>query len=89
MVLHKEEKRKIIEDFQQNLSDTGSVEVQIALLTNDIRLLTGHCQAYPKDFSSKRGLLKMVCRRRRFLRYLGEVDENKYRDLVKRLGLRK
>ena len=89
MALGKEEKEKIVQDFGQSSQDTGSAQVQIALLTKDIRQLTGHCQKNPKDFSSKRGLLKMVCQRRKFLRYLEQVDSTKYKEVIERLGLRK
>ncbi len=89
MVLQREEKTKIISDFGQNAQDTGSAEVQIALLTKHITDLTGHCQANPKDFSSRRGLLKMVCQRKRLLRYLEQTNEKKYKQLISKLGLRK
>ena len=89
MALQKEEKQTIIRDFGQGSQDTGSAEVQVALLTTDIRQLTAHCQKHSKDFSSKRGLLKMVCRRRRFLRYLEKNDAEKYKSVIERLGLKK
>jgi small subunit ribosomal protein S15 len=89
MLLEKDEKNQIIKDFAQGPQDTGSVEVQIALLTKTIRQLTEHCQKNAKDFSSKRGLLKMVCRRRGFLRYLERNNVAKYKELIDRLGLRK
>jgi small subunit ribosomal protein S15 len=87
-ILHKDEKTKIIHDFGKNAQDTGSTEVQIALLTRNITDLTGHCQANPKDFSSRRGLLKMVCQRKRLLRYLEDTNEGKYKQLISKLGLR-
>lgn len=89
MVLQKEEKTKIIHDFGQNVQDSGSTEVQIALLTKRISDLTGHCKINPKDFSSRRGLLNLVCQRKGFLRYLERTNENKYKQLIKKLGLRK
>lgn len=89
MAIRKEEKSKIIGEFQKSGQDTGSVEIQIALLTKNIRELTGHCQTHPKDFSSRRGLLKMVCRRRNFLRYLEKRDHGKYKEIIQKLGLRK
>ncbi len=89
MALQKEEKSKIISDFGQSVQDTGSSEVQIALLTKHIKDLTGHCQTNPKDFSSRRGLLKMVCQRKRLLRYLERTNEEKYKQLTDRLGLRR
>ncbi len=89
MALNKDEKKEIVEKFGHNTQDTGSVEVQIAMLTKNIRLLTDHCKQNPKDFSSKRGLLKMVCQRRSFLRNLQNEDEVCYKGLIERLGLRK
>jgi len=89
MALRKEEKTKIVGEYGRGTGDTGSVEVQVALLTNNIRELTEHCQQNKKDFSGKRGLLKMVCRRRRLLRYLERVDAKRNLELVRRLGLRK
>ena len=89
MALNREEKEKVIKDFAQSAQDTGSAEVQVALLTKTIKQLTEHCQKNSHDFSSKRGLLKMVCRRRRFLRYLEQNNKIKYKEVVKRLGLRK
>ena len=89
MALNKEEKKNIIENFGKNLQDSGSSEVQVAFLTKNINYLIGHCKENPKDFSSKRGLLKMVCQRRDFLHYIKQRDEVKYKKLIKRLGLRK
>lgn len=89
MVLPTEDKTKIISEFGQNPNDTGSAEVQVALLTKHINELTNHCQTNPKDFSAKRGLLKMVCQRKRFLRYLEQNNEEKYKQTISRLGLRK
>jgi len=89
MAITKELKDKIIKEFGINGQDTGSAEVQIALLTENIRQLTGHCQKNPHDYSTKRGLLKQVCRRRSFLSYLERKDAAKYRDMIQKLGLRK
>jgi len=89
MALSKAEKETIIKEFAIGSGDTGSTEVQIALLTENIRQLTEHCKVNPKDFSTKRGLLQMVCDRRRFLTYLEQKDAAKYREIIKRLGLRK
>jgi len=89
MALKKEEKSKIVGEYGRGTGDTGSVEVQVALLTKTIRDLTEHCQKNKKDFSGKRGLLKMVCRRRRLLRYLEQVDAKRNIELVRRLELRK
>ncbi len=82
-------KSAIIADFRKNDKDTGSVEVQIALLTDRIKTLTAHFKTHAKDFVSKRGLLVMVGKRRRYLSYLERSDEAKYRQLIQRLGLRK
>ena len=89
MALSTETKREIMGEFAQGSKDTGSVEVQVALLTRTIEELTKHCQTHKKDFSCKRGLLKMVCRRRTFLRYLERNDVKKYKDVIERLQLRK
>ena len=84
----KERKAEIIAEFGKNPQDTGSPEVQIALLTERIRELTEHLKVHKKDFHSRRGLLKMVGSRRRLLRYLMNKDFNRYRSLIERLGLR-
>lgn len=89
MVLQVNEKAKLVKEFGKNDQDTGSAEVQIALLTKGITELTDHCQANPKDFSSKRGLLKKVCQRRSLLRYLERTNVSAYKQLIGRLGLRK
>jgi small subunit ribosomal protein S15 len=85
----REEKQLIANEFGKSGQDTGSSQVQVALLTKNISKLTEHCQQNPKDFSTRRGLLKMVCARRGFLKYLQKTDENKYKELVAKLGLRK
>lgn len=82
------EKDEIVEQFRRHESDTGSPEVQVALLTARIQQLTGHLQQHRKDHHSRRGLLKMVGQRRRLLRYLRNEDITRYRELVKTLGLR-
>ncbi len=89
MALHKEEKSKIITEFGANAQDSGSTAVQVALLTKRITELTEHCKINAKDFSSRRGLLKIVCKRKRLLRYLMQRDETKYKGLISQLGLRK
>jgi small subunit ribosomal protein S15 len=89
MALDKERKQKLMSDFGINKQDTGSADVQVAMLTERIKDLTEHCKENKKDFSSKRGLLKMVCRRRSFLNYVAKKDESKYKELIQRLGLRK
>ena len=88
-MLEKETVEKIIKDFGRGNNDTGSVEVQVALLTEQINRLTEHLKINKKDYSSSRGLMKMVGRRRKMLEYLKTKDVNRYRDLVKKLGLRK
>ena len=87
-MIKKIEKEKVIKDFRINDEDTGSTEVQIALLSKHINMLTKHLQDNPKDFSSKRGLLKSVGRRKRYLTYLHKKDDKKYKTLIKRLSLR-
>lgn len=89
MALTKENKQEIINEFGANDKDTGSTEVQIALLTARILDLTEHFKTNKKDHASRRGLLKMVGQRRRLLRYLKSNDINKYRDLLVKLNLRK
>ncbi|MDO4658602.1 30S ribosomal protein S15 [Kingella sp. (in: b-proteobacteria)] len=84
-----EQKAQIIKDFQRKEGDTGSSEVQIALLTFRINDLTSHFKANPKDKHSRRGLLKMVSARRRLLAYLRRTDADTYRNVITRLGLRK
>ena len=81
-------KQRIIEEYRTHNVDTGSPEVQIAMLTVRIRELTEHMKNHTKDFHSRRGLLKMVGRRRKLLRYLREKDFNRYQTLIERLGLR-
>ena len=88
-MLSKQEKAAIVKDYQRFEGDTGSVEVQVALLTATINKLTVHMQQHKKDFHSNRGLLKMVGDRKNMLEYLKKNDVNRYRDLVAKLGLRK
>ncbi|MGJ8454305.1 30S ribosomal protein S15 [Pseudothermotoga sp. U03pept] len=83
------EKQQIIEQFRINEKDTGSVEVQVAILTARIRHLTEHLKNHPKDFHSRRGLMKMVGRRRKFLKYLRKANPDSYRVLIEKLNLRK
>ncbi len=85
----KEVKNKIIEDNRINATDTGSPEVQIALLTERIKSLTEHLKQHPKDFHSRRGMYKMVGQRRNLLKYLMNKDITRYRAIIERLGLRK
>ena len=89
MVLELDRKREIIRDFQVHESDTGSPEVQVALLSARIKYLTEHFKVHKKDHHSRRGLLKLVGQRRRFLDYLKGKDVEKYRIVIKRLGIRK
>jgi len=89
MTLNKEKKSEIIGTTKRHDKDTGSPEVQIALLTNRISYLTEHLRAHKHDNSSRRGLLKLVGSRRRLLAYLNKSDPKGYNDLVAKLGLRK
>ncbi len=87
--MDKETKQKTIEAFRINEKDCGSSEVQIALLTGRIKEITEHMKVHKKDFSTKRGLLALVNRRRRLLKYLERTDYKKYVETVGKLGLRK
>ena len=89
MVLAKDDKEKIMKKYQHHTTDTGSPEVQIALLTERINDLTGHLLKNKKDFHSKHGLLKMVGKRKRLLNYLKDEDIDKYRKIIESLSLRK
>ncbi|OGR39777.1 MAG: 30S ribosomal protein S15 [Desulfovibrionales bacterium GWA2_65_9] len=89
MVMTPEGKTKVIEDYKTHDGDTGSPEVQVALLTERITYLTEHFKVHKKDFHSKTGLLKMVGQRRKLLNYLKREDVQRYRTLIERLGLRK
>ena len=85
----KERKQEIIATFKREENDTGSPEVQIALLTERITELTEHLKAHKNDNHSRRGLLKMVCKRRNLLNYLAKKDVNRYREIAQKLSLRK
>ncbi len=89
MTVTQERKRELVDKFGSGATDTGKTEVQIALLTERINSLTEHLRAHRKDHHSRRGLLMMVGRRRRFLNYLQRTDLERYRTLVRELGLRK
>jgi small subunit ribosomal protein S15 len=89
MALSKVEKDAIIQEYHVHSSDTGSPEVQVAILTNRINALIEHLKAHKHDQHSRRGLLKLVGQRRRHLAYLSHKDPQRYRDLIERLGLRK
>ena len=88
-MLTPEEKTKLIKNYKVHESDTGSPEVQIALLTEEIKKLLWHLKKHAKDFHSKRGLLKMVAKRRSLLRYLKEEDTRRYNAVIKKIGLKK
>ncbi|MBN1804969.1 MAG: 30S ribosomal protein S15 [Sedimentisphaerales bacterium] len=88
-MLAKEKKQKIIGDFEIHEGDTGSPEVQIALLTERINELTEHLKSHKKDHASRRGLLKLVGTRSALLKYVSQKDPERYREIISRLGLRK
>ena len=88
-MLNKEEKEEIIKKYKVHQKDTGSPEVQIALLTEEIKNLLDHLKKHPKDLHSKRGLLKMVLKRRKLLRYLKKESVNRYKKIIKKVGLKK
>ena len=88
-MMTKERKQEIINQYKREENDTGSPEVQIALLTERINELTEHLKVHKKDNHSRRGLLKMVGKRRNLLNYLARKDVQRYRDLIAKLGLRK
>lgn len=89
MVMKADDKLKVIEEYKTHEGDTGSPEVQVALLTNRINYLTDHFKVHAKDFHSRTGLLKLVGQRRKLLNYLKGKDINRYRTLIARLGIRK
>ncbi|MEC2076933.1 30S ribosomal protein S15 [Metabacillus fastidiosus] len=89
MAITQERKNEIIADFRTHDSDTGSPEVQIAVLTEEINTLNEHLRVHKKDHHSRRGLLKMVGKRRNLLTYLRNKDVTRYRELINRLGLRR
>ena len=89
MALSKEVKAKIIKEFAKNENDTGSAEVQIAILTEEINVLTEHLKEHIHDYHSRPGLLRKVGQRRNLLNYLAKTDINGYREVIKKLGLRK
>lgn len=89
MVLNPEAKKEIIDRFKLHEKDTGSPEVQVAILSNRINYLTEHFKTHKKDHHSRRGLLKLVGQRRRLLNYLRKADVQRYQSIIKELGLRK
>jgi len=88
MTINLANKKEVIEKFQKSANDTGSVEVQVALLTEKIKELTEHLKIHTKDFQGRRGLLMMVGKRKRLLAYLKKVDLERYRSLVNELNIR-
>ena len=88
-MLTQEEKLKVMQDYKLHDADTGSADVQIILLTEEIKQLLKHLKKSPKDFHSKRGLLKMVSKRRKLMKYLKKENEKRYNQLVKKAGLKK
>lgn len=89
MALTKERKEELVKNFARSKNDTGSAEVQIAILTEEIKQLTEHLKEHKHDHHSRRGLLKKVGQRRNMLNYLAKKDVQRYRDVVSKLGLRK
>jgi small subunit ribosomal protein S15 len=89
MALQVAQKAQVVQQYQRSGKDTGSPEVQIALLTERINSLTEHFKSHVKDFHSRRGLLKLVSQRRKLLDYLRRTDADKYRSIIERLSLRK
>ena len=89
MALTANQKANIIKEYAREEGDTGSPEVQVAILSARITYLTDHFKTHKKDHHSRRGLLKLVGQRRRLLRYLKKVDQNRYKTLIQRLGLRR
>lgn len=89
MTITRERKQDLIGQFKRGEADTGSPEVQIAILTTRINGLTGHLRSHKKDFAGRRGLLMLVSRRRRLLDYLKKVDPQRYLDIIRRLEIRK
>lgn len=88
-MLSTKEKTKVIEDFKRHEKDTGSEEVQIALLTEEIKRLLSHLKKHKKDVHSRRGLLKMVAKRKKLLSYLKETNTRKYNAVIKKIGVKK
>ena len=89
MAINSEQKKELINSYKTHDSDTGSSEVQVAILTERIKYLTDHFKSHAKDHHSRRGLLKLVGQRRRLLNYLKSRDIGRYRELVDKLGIRK
>ncbi len=89
MAMATQQRQELVKQFQQHDSDSGSPQVQVAILTERIKELTEHLRTHKHDFASRRGLLLMVGRRSRLLKYLSRIDREAYQALIKRLGLRK
>ena len=89
MVMQKQDKTGVIDDYKLHDADSGSPEVQVALLTRRITEISDHLKTHKKDYSSRRGLLKLVGRRSALLKYLNNNDKERYQKLIERLGLRK
>ena len=89
IMLTTKEKIKVIGDFKRHEKDTGSEEVQIALLTEEIKRLLSHLKKHKKDIHSRRGLLKMVAKRKKLLSYLKKIDVRKYNSIIKKIGVKK
>ena len=89
MIMQVLQKAQVVKQYQRAANDTGSPEVQVALMTERINALAGHFKTHVKDFHSRRGLLKLVSQRRKLLDYLKRSDADKYRSVIERLGLRK
>ena len=89
MTITKERKQGLIHDYKRGDGDTGSPEVQIAILTSRVNSLTEHMRTHSKDYATRRGLLAMVSRRRRLLDYLRKIDPQRYLDIIGKLGIRK
>ncbi len=88
-MLKTQKKKKIISEYKVHDKDTGSAEVQVAILTEQIKQLTGHLKKHAKDNHSRYGLLKMVAKRKKFLDYLSKTDEKRYKSLIKKLDLKR
>jgi len=89
MSITAERKQEVISEYQTKKDDTGSPEVQVAILTERIAALTGHLKTHKKDKHSRRGLLAMVAKRRKLLDYVKRIEESRYQELIKRLGIRR
>lgn len=89
MVLLKEKKNEVIDNFKIHAKDTGSAEVQVALLSEKVKYLSEHLQIHRKDFNSRRGLLMMIGKRRRLLAYIRKTNPQRYEETIKKLDLRK